>query len=400
MSTILSRAAYADMFGPTTGDRVRLADTALIIEIEKDFTTYGEEVKFGGSQIVSPDGEVVARAGAHAPEVVFADVDLSRAEDKRIGADDLFAIRRPTCYGLLARRNPMPAPAAGLASLGVAALQPDCHGAEALGPLEQSWREASAAGATLMVLPELCAHARGEPARDPAAAARRDARWLAHLATIARETASWGVFSGVEEADGRFHHSAWLIDPHGRLAARYRQVHVPAALRSWAAPGDALPVFETAIGRIGLLCGADLLVPEAFRVLARQGAELVAVCGAWRGEQEIRWILPERAAENRINIVLARRADSAVARGSAIIGALPYPSEPHWRVRSPDVLEAPAGAPWVMAAANLAASRDKTVGPQGCDLMASALPEAYGLLAEPMPGPSGPGNRPVPGALR
>jgi urease subunit alpha len=42
------RAAYADMFGPTTGDRVRLADTELFIEVEKDFTTYGEEVKFGG----------------------------------------------------------------------------------------------------------------------------------------------------------------------------------------------------------------------------------------------------------------------------------------------------------------------------------------------------------------
>src|SRR6202522_437305 len=48
----LSRAAYADMFGPTTGDRVRLADTDLIIEVEKDFTTYGEEVKFGGGKVI------------------------------------------------------------------------------------------------------------------------------------------------------------------------------------------------------------------------------------------------------------------------------------------------------------------------------------------------------------
>jgi urease subunit alpha len=52
MATTLSRAAYADMFGPTTGDRIRLADTALIIEIEKDFTTYGEEVKFGGGKVI------------------------------------------------------------------------------------------------------------------------------------------------------------------------------------------------------------------------------------------------------------------------------------------------------------------------------------------------------------
>ncbi|KIV64975.1 urease subunit alpha [Metapseudomonas otitidis] len=48
----ISRQAYADMFGPTVGDRVRLADTDLWIEVEKDFTTYGEEVKFGGGKVI------------------------------------------------------------------------------------------------------------------------------------------------------------------------------------------------------------------------------------------------------------------------------------------------------------------------------------------------------------
>jgi urease subunit alpha len=52
MTTSLSRAAYADMFGPTTGDRIRLADTRLLVEIEKDFTIYGEEVKFGGDKVI------------------------------------------------------------------------------------------------------------------------------------------------------------------------------------------------------------------------------------------------------------------------------------------------------------------------------------------------------------
>ncbi|MEL7429722.1 MAG: urease subunit alpha [Pseudomonadota bacterium] len=52
MAARLSRAAYADMFGPTTGDRVRLADTELFIEVEKDLTTYGEEVKFGGGKVI------------------------------------------------------------------------------------------------------------------------------------------------------------------------------------------------------------------------------------------------------------------------------------------------------------------------------------------------------------
>ncbi|OYW32358.1 MAG: urease subunit alpha, partial [Methyloversatilis sp. 12-65-5] len=52
MSTRISRQAYAEMFGPTTGDRVRLADTGLWIEVERDYTIYGEEVKFGGGKVI------------------------------------------------------------------------------------------------------------------------------------------------------------------------------------------------------------------------------------------------------------------------------------------------------------------------------------------------------------
>ena len=48
MTTTISRNIYADMYGPTAGDRVRLADTDLIVEVERDLTHYGEEVKFGG----------------------------------------------------------------------------------------------------------------------------------------------------------------------------------------------------------------------------------------------------------------------------------------------------------------------------------------------------------------
>ncbi|MEP1612435.1 MAG: urease subunit alpha [Roseobacter sp.] len=52
MATSISRSSYAAMFGPTTGDKVRLADTDLIIEVERDHTTYGEEVKFGGGKVI------------------------------------------------------------------------------------------------------------------------------------------------------------------------------------------------------------------------------------------------------------------------------------------------------------------------------------------------------------
>ena len=72
MATSISRAAYAAMFGPTTGDKVRLADTDLIIEVERDLTTYGEEVKFGGGKVIR-DGmgqSQVSRAGGAVDTVI------------------------------------------------------------------------------------------------------------------------------------------------------------------------------------------------------------------------------------------------------------------------------------------------------------------------------------------
>ncbi|MBX6367238.1 MAG: urease subunit alpha [Rhodospirillales bacterium] len=68
----ISRAAYADMFGPTVGDRLRLADTELVIEVEKDFTIYGEEVKFGGGKVIRDGmGQSQASRAAGAVDTVI-----------------------------------------------------------------------------------------------------------------------------------------------------------------------------------------------------------------------------------------------------------------------------------------------------------------------------------------
>ena len=72
MPARISRDAYARMFGPTTGDKVRLADTELFIEVEQDFTVYGEEVKFGGGKVIR-DGmgqSQVSRAGGAVDTVI------------------------------------------------------------------------------------------------------------------------------------------------------------------------------------------------------------------------------------------------------------------------------------------------------------------------------------------
>jgi urease subunit alpha len=67
----IDRRAYAEMYGPTTGDRVRLGDTDLIIEIERDFTIYGEEVKFGGGKVIRDGMGQSQRSGAEVADTVI-----------------------------------------------------------------------------------------------------------------------------------------------------------------------------------------------------------------------------------------------------------------------------------------------------------------------------------------
>src|SRR2546428_5259753 len=72
MSLPIARRVYAQMYGPTVGDRVRLADTELFIEIERDFTVYGDEVKFGGGKVLRDGmGQAPYVGAADAPDVLI-----------------------------------------------------------------------------------------------------------------------------------------------------------------------------------------------------------------------------------------------------------------------------------------------------------------------------------------
>src|SRR5439155_5481002 len=71
MTLKISRRAYAEMFGPTVGDRVRLADTDLVIEAERDFAIYGEEVKFGGGKVIRDGMGQGQRSAAEVADTVI-----------------------------------------------------------------------------------------------------------------------------------------------------------------------------------------------------------------------------------------------------------------------------------------------------------------------------------------
>ena len=87
MSSKISRQAYAEMFGPTTGDRLRLADTALIIEVEHDHTIYGEEVKFGGGKVIRDGMGQSQRVSADTADTVITNALIIDAVTGIVKAD-------------------------------------------------------------------------------------------------------------------------------------------------------------------------------------------------------------------------------------------------------------------------------------------------------------------------
>jgi len=87
MSTKITRQAYAEMFGPTTGDRLRLADTELIVEVEKDYTIYGEEVKFGGGKVIRDGMGQGQRVSAETVDTVITNALIVDAVTGIVKAD-------------------------------------------------------------------------------------------------------------------------------------------------------------------------------------------------------------------------------------------------------------------------------------------------------------------------
>ena len=100
----LSRQAYAEMFGPTVGDRVRLADTALLIEVERDFTVYGEEVKFGGGKVIRDGMGQSQRCSADCADTVITNALIVDAVQGIVKAD--VALKHGRISGIGKAGNP------------------------------------------------------------------------------------------------------------------------------------------------------------------------------------------------------------------------------------------------------------------------------------------------------
>jgi len=174
-------------------------------------------------------------------------------------------------------------------------------------------------GAALGVFPELFIHRRGSIEADPAAAAALSEAALAALRDAAREHRIWLVVSLVERAENRFHSTAYLVSDAGEIAATYRKAHLSESERTWATPGDAFTVVDTPVGRIGLMIGDEVWLPEVARILSLRGAEIIAHPADWDRVEAGSQAAVERTEENRVHLVSTARTDNPAAYGSQVV---------------------------------------------------------------------------------
>jgi predicted amidohydrolase len=256
----------------------------------------------GESQIVAPDGTIVAMAPRTGEAVVVADIEVEAADDKRRpDGTDVMTSRRPDLYGPILDAPRGRQREAGADELLAAVVNPG-EGDD----VETLLGEAVATGAGLVVLPELA-----EVAPEVIVAA------------LAGSTAY--VATSVAEGDA---HVGLVLSADG-VVLRQQQLHA-SAQHPWAtALGDSLAVVDLTWGRLALVVGDDALYPETFRLASLQDVDVVAVPFTTQAAADLDPLLLERAAENRLNVAVASR------RGAYGGGAL-YPLSADFTLWAPD----------------------------------------------------------------
>ncbi|MEU5842165.1 carbon-nitrogen hydrolase family protein [Rhodococcus sp. NPDC047139] len=351
----------------------------------------------GGSQIVTPTGESLVCAGEEREGLVWADIDITVSDDKHVeGLGDIFELRRPDLYGdLMVDHGDLPVaamlgpvdPDMAPKPLDVATLQVSWfHNREwtvtrALAQIEYAARR----GATLGVLPEFFCFRPGEPATDPAEAARISETVLTRLQSAAAEHRIWLVAHLVEtdpSADAPLYYStAYLIDDTGTIALRYRKTHLDEVDATWATAGADIPVAHTRIGAIGLMIGNEVWVPEVMRLLTLRGAELVAHPTSWDRIEAAEMAATERTEENRVHLVSVTRLDSPARIGSQIVRADAFmPGQPIALMRYPSAQWTRHGfEEQLLQSLDLRESHSKMMG-YHLDPVGSRQPGLYGPL--------------------
>lgn len=268
----------------------------------------GIPVKFlcgsGDSQIVSPDGTVLAKASADKEEVIFADIQPADADQKcRPDGTDIFSARRPELYRSIAQ-NPCEQNSVkwiGSSSLEAAVLDLPADGETALENAVAELEQLQSQGVRLIALPPLVT---AEMCKDLDAARQFSERACRVLANSCIDSYIATALVTITD-QGQYQYSSVLIGSDG-ICLQQGQMHFSQRFL-WSAQSDEIATIDLPFGRVGLVCSDDSIYPETFRLLAIAGVEIACVALEPLESWELKTGLLERSAENRINLLVAAR---------------------------------------------------------------------------------------------
>lgn len=253
----------------------------------------------GESQIVAPDGEVLAKASLDREEVVFADIDVTRANDKtRPDGTDIVTSRRPELYKAIASDPatqilpPMQGAESTQAVIISAPLDSDCAADEL--------RRAVAAGAELVVFPPLF-----DANRNSAENAQALAGAVGELSALLGSAIA--VSAGAvrrAEGEGEGEQYCAIAFTSDGIVLTQPQMHF-SKRHHWSTLADEVALYEAPFGRMALVTSDDTIYPEHFRLLGMAGVEVAAVPLQPLEKWELHTGLLERSAENRIGLLVA-----------------------------------------------------------------------------------------------
>ena len=322
----------------------------------------------GHSQIVGPDGTVLAKAPARGEAVIFADIDLREADHKlRPDGTDVMASRRPELYEVF-RKKPEPRrKEAAAVELAAAVFQPQFRGPSAIDELTRWLPQAAANRVQLITLPELFFLNNGTvDSLDQAF--RQSTEMIKEVSdTLAQLTGRMLVATTIITQRGPdIFHEGVLIDKTG-IVFRQPQLH-RSERHDWVTKvGHKINYFDADWGRVGVVVGNDAIYPETFRLMVIKDIEVAAVSTHILESWEGRLGLLERAAENRMNLLVGSPREAVCA--SMILATDPdFTLWTTWQnrpfdgnINTPIVTRAPAEAGGTMAKIYPAASANRTI---------------------------------------
>ncbi|HEN3655261.1 TPA: amidohydrolase [Yersinia enterocolitica] len=318
----------------------------------------------GGSCIIEPDGNIAAVVD-NGDGIAYAEIDINRSRQRRVLGELVFDQRRPDYYHSLLSDsflwNPQdffglygqqPLPPGKQSRITVAQFCSTAQVEDNLATIIAMTEEAVLQQSSeFIVFPELALTGYLAGA---AHAQTKDGPAVQALARLAMTLRVYLVVGMAEKQQDKYYNTQILFGPEGVIGT-YRQIHLSQAQQQWASAGEHWRVFDTALGRIGLLLGHDALLPESARILALMGCDIIACSAALpagfiaahrgstvvqsypipTGADPLHWhLFRTRAGENNLYLAFANAIDDSNERGgySGIFGPETFTFPRHERL--------------------------------------------------------------------